>query len=157
MISSKNKSVLYVFVIIFSSAVVYGIFEAIIKSLPSIPRDWPWGYLYAFGVYVFLFPLVVFALRKYNIFKTKVVIFRIIVFFLIWTVIEDFSYWFMERSILNGSFGYPFPVNNWWAVYFPYIGGVIGMPSFFNMPFYYFFVTAMFLIYLVWELKFNEK
>ncbi|MBS3055215.1 MAG: hypothetical protein J4452_01855 [Candidatus Aenigmarchaeota archaeon] len=153
----KTKMILRVTAIILLTSFLYGIFEALVKSPPSVPRNWPWGYLYAAVVYFVSSLVVLYSLKRYNLLSAKSAIARILIFSLVWVTVEDFSYWIAERVVLPWKFEYPFPVNNWWADYFSFVGTAIGQPFLFAMPFLYFFTLGLFAVYLFWELKINKK
>lgn len=150
---SRAKKVFHVSLIIIITACLYGIFESVAHSYPSVPKNWPWGYVYITVVCVFAFTIVMVSLKKYDLLKNKISYFRIFAFFLIWIVIEDISYWIVKPIVSSGNFVYPFPVSNWWPEYFFLAGDIFGKPFLFDMPLGYFILGAIFVVYLFWDLK----
>ena len=162
MISSKAKKILLVSAVVVLTGLLYGILEALLKFPPNVPRNWPYGYFYAIGVYVAAFLVVYYVLRKYGLLSkfprlSKFSLVRLFVFLILWITVEDFSYWVVERAVLPWKLENPFPVNNWWADYFFFIGAIAGTPFLFSMPLFYFITAAIFALYLIFELKIRKS
>jgi|SRR3989304_9262590 len=159
MVSSKARKILLAILTVVFTAILYGMLEALLKSLPNVPRSWPYGYLYAAGVYVAATLSLYYIAKKYGLLSkfSKFSLVRLLVFFILWITAEDLSYWVTERMILPWRLENPFPVNNWWADYFFFIGTVLGTPSLFSMPLFYFITAAIFTLYLIFELKISQS